>query len=204
MPTAPVEVFADVLCPFAHAAIHLVLDRRPDDADGHRLHVRAWPLEIINGGPTDPGLIAHEVDQLRDTVVPTLFTGFDRDRLTKSALPALAVAAAAYRKGPAVGEAVSLELRRRLWEHGEDVSDPAVLAEISGQHDVRVADDDRASIERDLTDGETRRVKGSPHFFAGGLSVFCPPFTVSTDDGDEIEITPEPERFDEFTAAAFG
>lgn len=205
MTEAPIEVFADVLCPFAHAAIHLVLDRRPEaEADRHRLHVRAWPLEVINGAPTDPGMVAHEVERLRETIVPDLFAGFDRATVRTSSLPALALTAAAYRDGLTVGEAVGLELRHRLWERGEDISDPSVLAEVGGEHGVLVTDDDRASIDADLSEGGVRRVQGSPHFFAGELSVFCPPFTVSTDHGDTIHITPEPERLDEFVTAAFG
>lgn len=204
MTTAPIEVYADVLCPFAHAAIHLVLDRRPDEADRHRLQVRAWPLELINDEPADPGLVAAEVDRLRETTVPDLFVGFDRGNLPTTALPAFALAAAANRKGPAFGEAVSLELRHRLWDRGEDVSDPDVLAEIAERNELRVSDEDRASIEHDLSEGRARGVEGSPHFFAGGGGVFCPPFSVSIDEGNRVEITPEPERFDTFVATAFG
>ena len=49
-----VEVFADFLCPFTHAGLHTLIDRRT--ALGHnesRFRIPAWPLELINGKPMD-------------------------------------------------------------------------------------------------------------------------------------------------------
>lgn len=199
-----IEVFADLLCPFAHVGIHQVLGARLDrDGPVPRLWIRAWPLETINGAPADPGLIGDEIAALRAGVTPGLFAGFDPSTFPSTALPAFAVAAAAYRRDPSLGEAVSIDLRNRLWEHGEDIADPGVLARVTDHHGVEVTEADRASVDHDRAEGEDRGVVGSPYFFAGGDGFFCPAFGVSRDDG-EFHVTPEPARFEEFLDAAFG
>ena len=61
-----VEVYADVLCPFTHAGLHTLIDRRT--ARGltePRLRIHAWPLELINGKPLDPHHVGAEIVALR-------------------------------------------------------------------------------------------------------------------------------------------
>mgnify|MGYP001007792262 CR=1 FL=1 len=95
-----VEVFADVLCPFTHAGLHTLIDRRT--ALGRtepRLRIRAWPLELINGAPLDAHHIGAEVTALRESVRPDLFAGFAVDTFPGTSMVAFALAAAAARTG---------------------------------------------------------------------------------------------------------
>lgn len=199
-----VEIFADMLCPFAHVGIHRVLEARLDRGGSTpKLWIRAWPLETINDGPFDGDLLADEIAALRAGVAPELFAGFDARTFPATAMPAFALAAAAYRVAPAVGEAVSIDLRNRLWEHGQDIADPGVLVEVGETHGVEVTDEDRATVAVDHAEGVARGVIGSPYFFANGDGFFCPAFRVSRDDAG-FHVTPDRERFAAFVDVALG
>lgn len=199
-----IEIFADILCPFAHVGIHKVRAARLDRAgNSPLLWIRAWPLETINNAPWDAQLIAQEVNALRASVAPDLFVGFDEDTFPTSSLPALAVASAAYRTSVALGETVSLELRNRLWEHGQDVADSSFLDALCAKHDIEVLAVDHATIESDHTNGEKRGVQGSPYFFVGETGFFCPAFNVFHDNSG-FRVEPDSHRFDAFVDRVFG
>lgn len=203
-PGPTIEVFADVLCPFAYVGIDLARGRRNESTRRERpaFWIRAWPLEIINAAPFDPAVIADEVAALRASVAPGLFTGFDASNFPSTSQPAFELAAAAYRVDLATGEEMSVELRRELWERGRDISDPGVLASLASRFGIEVTDEDKRSIERDHTDGLARGVVGSPYFVAHGQGFFCPAFDVSHDQAG-FHVRPVPERFDAFLAEAF-
>ena len=95
-----VEVFADVCCPFTHVGLRRLVQRRDEVGGDLELVVRAWPLELVNGAPLDGDLIAEEIEELRKQVAADLFVGFDRGRFPATSLPALELAAAAYRHDP--------------------------------------------------------------------------------------------------------
>ena len=60
-----IEVFADIWCPFAHVSLRCVTEAR--DAAGRSdvaIHVRAWPLELVNGAPMDPAKAAHHAHEI--------------------------------------------------------------------------------------------------------------------------------------------
>lgn len=193
-----IEIFADMLCPFAHVGIHRVLEARLDRRGSEPpLWIRAWPLETINDGAFDPQLLIDEITALRASVAPDLFTGFNPDTFPTTAMPAFAAAAAAYRKAPWAGEAVSIDLRNRLWEHGQNIADPGVIAEACAPYDVTVEPRDGDSVAADHVDGVARGVIGSPYFFAGDTGFFCPAFNVSRDDGG-FHVVPDEERFGAF------
>ena len=92
-----IEVFADVSCPFAYVQLHQLASRRTLLGKDVHIRTRAWPLELVNDGPTDPGKIADEVAALQAQVDSSLFAGFDAQRLPSTTLPALDLAALAYR-----------------------------------------------------------------------------------------------------------
>jgi predicted DsbA family dithiol-disulfide isomerase len=197
-----VEVFADVACPFTHVGLRRLADRR--DQLGRTdvvLRVRAWPLEHVNHAPLDGAFIAEEVDAIREQVAPDLFAGFAADTFPKTSVPALALAAAAYRRGDVVGEAVSLELRDLCFEQGVDIADQAVLDRVAAEHDVTVTDDDRASIEADHSEGRDRGVVGSPHFFTPEGSFFCPLLDVGRDDQGVLHVERNEPGLTAFLAA---
>jgi predicted DsbA family dithiol-disulfide isomerase len=184
---AEIEVFADACCPFAHVGLRRI--REACDAAGRSdlvLHVRAWPLELVNGDPLDGSFIGEECDEIREQVAPDLFSGFLVDSFPGSSIPAMAAAARAYAVSPEAGQAVSLAVRDALFEQGRHIGDHAVLAEIAAEHGVDLPDDpagDEALVRAEWQDGRARGVVGSPHFFIHGENVFCPVLDITRVDG---------------------
>lgn len=197
-----VEVFAEVCCPFAHVGLDRV-HRRRLERGGPPMRIRAWPLELVNGGPMDPAAIAHKVAVIRSQVAPDLFAGFDPTAWPATSLPAMELTAAAYRRDDATGEAVGLGVRRAMWEEGRDISDPSVLAEIAEAHGVELPlPSERTALEAEWHDGQARGVVGSPHFFTHGEGFFCPALDIST-DAEGMHITTDAVRFGAFLDQAF-
>ena len=203
---ALVEVYADIWCPFTHVGLRSVVGRR-DQLRRDDVIVRAlsWPLELVNGKPLDPIVTAHHVSDLRTQVAPDLFAGFDPEHFPRTTLPALAVAAAAYRQDGRLGEAVSLALREALFEKGRNISDPVVLTDVASAHGITSveAEDDEAVL-REWHEGEARGVKGSPHFFCEDINVFCPSLDISTDEDGHLLLRRNVELLNAFLADCFG
>ncbi len=196
-----IEVFADISCPFAYVQLHQLASRRTLLGKDVRIRTRAWPLELVNDGPTDPGKIADEVAALQAQVDSSLFAGFDAQRLPSTTLPALDLAALAYRHSDEVGEQVSLALRKALFLDGGDVSDAAVLGDIATEFGLgSPGPSQRDDVLQDWTDGQTRDVEGSPHFFCADRNVFSPGLSISNSNG-EISVTPTIDALDAFIAA---
>ena len=119
---------------------------------------------------------------LTDQLVVDDFSGLRADAWPATTIPALNLAAAAYERDAATGLAVSLELRAALFELGQDVGDPNVLARIAGAHDLpapSVATSD--AVQADYDGGVARGVKGSPHFFVASDDFFCPALDLGHD-----------------------
>ena len=197
------EVFAEVGCPFAYVGLVRFHQRRQErGVDEPVLHVRGWPLELVNGEPLDRHHIAEEVDELRRQVAPDLFGGFDPDAFPATSLPAMRLTAAARELDARLGEQAALRVRRALFEEGRDVSDPAVLADLAGELGVTPTGDDDAVLA-DLAAGRRRGVVGSPHFFVGDGDFFCPTLEIERVDG-HLRITADPAAFDAFLARCLG
>lgn len=194
-----VEVFADVRCPFAHVGLLRLVERRESLGLDFTVHVRAWPLELVNDAPLDAALIDEEARALREQVAPDLFAGFAPAAFPATSVPALALTAAAYDRDPAAGEGVALALRRALFEEGHDVGSPAVLTEVAERFDVArpAPEPARARVEDDWREGRERGVVGSPHFFLGGQGWFCPVLDISHEDG-RLRIVDDRPAFDAF------
>ena len=199
-----IEVFADVLCPFTHVGLQrLVAARASAGRSDVGLWVRAWPLEIVNGSPLDAHFIAEEIDEIRAELGVPVFEGVREDAFPSSSLPLLALAHAGYRRGPEVGEAVSLELRDLLFEQGVAVGDPAVLERIARGHAIQVTDDDVAGVLADHAEGVRRGVVGSPYFITPVGDFFCPALDISRGDDGHLRVHADPDGFDRFLAACF-
>jgi predicted DsbA family dithiol-disulfide isomerase len=200
-----IEVYADIWCPFAHVGLRAVVRRRKQlGRDDVVLRARAWPLELVNGAPLDPATTTSHVEDLRAQVATDLFRHFDPAEFPTTTLPALGVAAAAYRRDDATGEAVSLALRDALFEEGHDISRPDVLAAVTSAHGVDGADPaDNAAVLADWSEGQQRGVKGSPHFFCGGLESFCPSLEISRDEQGHLVLGRNIDRLDAFLAGCF-
>ena len=181
-----VEVFADILCPFTHVGLHTLIDRRAERGlDEPHLRIRAWPLELINGKPLDPDHIDAEITALRGSVRPDLFKGFSVEAFPKTSMTAFALTAAADRTGDAVlSETVGMALRDAVFEHGLDIGQPEVVAEIAARFglDPLDADTTESAVRADWDEGRARGVIGSPHFFTGEASWFCPGLAISRDN----------------------
>jgi predicted DsbA family dithiol-disulfide isomerase len=192
-----VEVFADVRCPFAHVGIHRLLRRRAAVGADVALWVRAWPLELVNGAPLEGALISEEVGELRDQVAPDLFGGFNQSRYPPTSLPALGLAAAAYRQDPSLGERASLMLRDAMFEHGRDIAQPDELARLACELGLAGPLDAAQAVLDDWDEGRRRGVIGSPHFFVDGDSFFCPALQIERIDG-HLHIAYDVETFEAF------
>ena len=198
------EVFADVWCPFTHVGLRRLIEER--DRRGRNdvvLRVRAWPLELVNGAPLSVALVAEEVHALRDVVAPDLFRGFNVERFPSTSLPALTLAASAYRRDDRTGERMSLALRTALFEEGRDVSDRAELAAIANAVDPDPARRDaEPAVYDDWEDGRRREVIGSPHFFFDDHNYFCPTLAIKRVD-EHLQIRADPEGFAAFVEGVF-
>jgi predicted DsbA family dithiol-disulfide isomerase len=201
-----VEVYADIGCPFTHVGLLRFVRARRERGSDAVLVVHAWPLELVNGKPLDPTFIAEEVDEIRPQVGGDLFSGFDPSAFPYSSIPAMALASAAYRLEPAVGEAVSLELRDLLFEQGRDVSDPAVLAAVAAEHvlefDPRATGEHLEAVAADHARGQELGVVGSPHFLTRSGGFFCPALDVGRDSNGHLRVHVDPEGFERFLDAA--
>lgn len=201
-----IEVFADIWCPFTHVGLRRFVQRRAEAGAEIALHIRAWPLELVNGEPLKFDFLLEEIDAINDNLETGLFRGLSRDSFPATTLPALRLCVAAYEAGLQTGEAVSLELRQRLFEQGDDVSDPAVLGEVAQAHDVAVppepADPGDDPVVQEWRLGQRRGVTGSPHYFTPRGDYFCPALEVKRVDG-ELRVHTDPAAFDEFIRAAF-
>jgi predicted DsbA family dithiol-disulfide isomerase len=189
-PMSVVTVFADVVCPFTHVGLRRFVQARERAGRGDvRLHVRAWPLEVVNGAPMDPDAVAHKIGDLRRQIASDLFTGFDQRTFSRTSMPALALTAAAYRRDVDAGESVALAVRDLLFERGQDVSDPAVLEALAERHGLTVPSSavGLSEVEADHADGRRLGVRGSPHFFPpSGEGVFCPTLEIERVDGQLV------------------
>jgi predicted DsbA family dithiol-disulfide isomerase len=199
-----IEVFADVLCPFTHVGLRRFVRRRELVPRDVVLWVRAWPLELVNGEPLTPEFVAEEVDALRTSVAPDLFTGFDPASFPSTALPALALSAAASRQDAATGEQVALALRDLVFEQGVDIGDADVLSGVARRFGVRLEPTDQDTVLADRREGEARGVVGSPHFFTPDGSFFCPSLDIGHDPDGALQIRFDQAGFERFVDACFG
>jgi predicted DsbA family dithiol-disulfide isomerase len=197
-----IEVFADIWCPFAHVGIHAAFAARarfarPDVG----IIVRSWPLELVNGAPMDPHKAMANASALREQVAPDLFGHVDPDNFPTSTIPALALAAAGYRRDIATGEALSLALRHALFEEGRNIEDSTVFDDIARRHGLEaVATLDDADVHAHWRNGQSRTVKGSPHFFTLDQDVFCPALNISRNVVGALELRRTDDVLERFLA----
>ena len=202
-----VEVFADVWCPFAHVGIQRWLARRNQAGrDDVRLRVYAWPLERVNNEKLSADHVRDEIQDLRQQVdIGDLFAGFSPARFPTTTIPALLLTDRAYEVSEECGELVALELRDRLWEHGQDISQPELLTAVAADHDIGLPArwEFGDAAERDWARGKARGVEGSPHFFAGEFDVFCPSLRIERVGSHHLSIEDTEARFDELCDVSF-
>jgi hypothetical protein len=149
-------------------------------------------------------ITAAHVDDLRTQVASDLFAHFDLENFPHTSLPALAVVAAAYRRDDRTGEAVSLALRDALFEKGRDISHPDVLGSVVSTHSLGdPGDEDDHTVRAEWHEGESRGVKGSPHFFCRGIDAFCPSLDISKNEEGQLRLRRDMGALDAFLAECF-
>ena len=195
-----IEVFADIWCPFAHVGLRALDEQRI--LSGRRdvtIRVRAWPLELVNGNAMDPLTTQAHVEHLREQVAPLMFNDFRVDHFPTSTLEALALVERAYRADLRFGERASFTVRDALFEHGSDISDRQVVADLAERLGLGLPDDDdREAVLADWHDGRARGVLGSPHFYCGQTSSFCPSLRISKDPQLGVSIQRDAARLTDF------
>ena len=108
-------------------------------------------------------------------------------------------AAQGYAASPATGLAVSLALRDALFQHGQDISDPNVLAELARQHGLDAPSSQAGQqVKVDYAQGQARGVKGSPHYFVGSYDFFCPSLDIGRDGARALTATFDTAGMDAF------
>lgn len=186
-----VEVWSDLLCPFAYVALvrfHRARTRLGLDGAVSVEH-HSFPLELFNGPHPRRGTDSEAVGvgRIEPAAGFRLWTAPD-DQYPHTVLLAAEAVIAAGRQGAAAGEALDLALRRAFWSQSRSISHRAVIldvAEETGSVDVKelaAALDDgrhRADLMADFAVASTDAIAGSPTFrFADG--------TVRTNPGIEV------------------
>jgi predicted DsbA family dithiol-disulfide isomerase len=198
------EIYADIWCPFAYVGILATFAERERSGAAMSIHVRSWPLELVNSKPLDPAITSAHATELREQVAPDLFANLDLSRFPTTSLPALGLAAAAYRTSMAHGEKMSLRLRRALFEEGADISDDAVLQALASELGVEgPTPDDMAVVSTDWATGQRRGVLGSPHFFCGAEQAFCPGLAIERTEAGDLKVSRRIEGMSEFLGTCF-
>lgn len=199
-----IEVFADIWCPFAHVGIHEVFsERERAGRSGVAIIVRSWPLELVNGVAMDPHKVATNAEALREQVAPDLFAHVDPSNFPTTTIPALALAAAGYRRDNPTGEAISLALRHALFEEGRNIGELDVLDDIARSHELDMADTTVVDVITEWQLGQRLGVMGSPHFFSAERNVFCPVLDISRDSTGELQLKRVNEALEQFLAQSF-
>ncbi len=182
-----VEVYADITCPFTHVGLKRVVQHVSEMSEPAEVIVRAWPLEWVNGSPLAVDAVLVKAKALTDQLGVDDFSGIRADAWPTSTIPALNLVASAYERDGATGLALSLELRAALFERGDDISDPDVLAQIATAHGLPMpATETSEAVQVDYDGGLARGVKGSPHFFVASDDFFCPTLDLGHDADGQL------------------
>ena len=200
-----VEVFADITCPFTHVGLKQVVRHVDDMEEPVDVVVRAWPLEWVNGSPLAVDAVLVKAAALTEQLGVNDFAGLRADAWPTTTIPALNLAASAYTRDAATGLVVSLELRSALFERGDDVGAPQVLARIAATHDLPApAADPSAAVQADYDSGKERGVRGSPHFFVGPNGFFCPALDLGRDADGHLTARFDADMLAQFFASLDG
>ncbi len=205
-PPPTVEVFADITCPFTHVGMQRIVPMLSSTGRAAVIYVRSWPLEWVNGEPLQYDAVAAKAAALTAQLGGDAFSGLRADTWPTTTIPALALVAHAYAGDPATGLALSLDLRRGVFERGHDISDPDVLAEYARSHALHQAIghkarlDGEAIVRDDYEEGQRLGVDGSPHFFIGSTNFFCPALEIGHDEEGALTARLDTAGLDAFLA----
>ena len=164
-PVAPgtIQLWSDLLCPFAHVAVHRLRDTRERLGLGGqvRLDHHVFPLELFNGPHPRRGTDTEAVGlgQVAPEAGFRVWTGADDLYPHTVLLAAEAVLAAKWQSMDAA-EALDAALRRAFWSQSRSIAHRQVVLDVAAE--VADRDDGNAVLDVDqLTDaldsGRSRR-----------------------------------------------
>ncbi|MFC6160507.1 DsbA family oxidoreductase [Kribbella jiaozuonensis] len=182
-----IQVWSDLLCPFAHVAIYRLRAARTKLGldDVVRLDHHTFALELFNGPHSRPGTDSEAVGlgQLAPEIGFRLWTQPDWTYPSTVLLAAEAVHAAKAR-GLRASEDLDSALRRAFWFESRTIGHRQVILEVAAEVDsvdaaalATALDDGRArsAVMADHAVAITDAVQGSPHLFLpDGSSVHNP------------------------------
>jgi len=209
-----IQVWSDLLCPFAHVAIHRLTETRAQLGlqDQVRLDHHVFPLELFNGPHPRPGTDSEAVGlgQIEPSAGFRLWTAADWLYPSSVILAAEAVLAA-KEQGLARSEDLDRALRTGFWTESRSIGHRQVildLAAATGTVDVTALAEaldsgrHRAEVMADFAVAQTDAVNGSPHLFLGdGTELHNPGITVHW-EGPWAEGFPVVDKYDPSWAEA--
>jgi predicted DsbA family dithiol-disulfide isomerase len=180
-----VQVWSDLLDPFAHLALHRFRQARERAALPVAVEHRTFALELFNGPHPRRGTDTEAVGvgQAAPELDWRVWTAAE-DTYPHTVLLAAEAVHAAQAQSLAVGEALDLALRRAFWTQSRSIAHRAVILDVAAE----VPDLDVAALAEALDDGRYRRevtadhvvaqtdaIQGSPTFrLPGGEAVHNP------------------------------
>lgn len=172
-----IQVWSDLLCPFAHVAIHRLRAARARLGldDQVRLDHHTFALELFNGPHSRPGTDSEAVGlgQLEPEAGFRLWTKPDWTYPSTVLLAAEAVHAA-KEQGLRQSEDLDHALRRAFWLESRSIGHRQVILDVAAEVDTvdsaalgAALDDGRArfAVMADHAVAVTDAVQGSPHLF---------------------------------------
>jgi predicted DsbA family dithiol-disulfide isomerase len=190
-PTAgTIQIWSDLLCPFAHVAVHRLWETRAKLGleDAVRFDHHVFPLELFNGPHPRRGTDTEAVGlgQIAPEAGFRVWAGAD-DLYPHTVLLAAEAVLAAKAQSLQASELLDRALRIGFWLDSRSISHRAVILEIAGGVDLDLAqlaeDLDNGTYRRALMDdfaiSQTEEVQGSPQLFLpDGSSEHNPGITV--------------------------
>lgn len=153
-----VVVFSDLLCPWAHIGVFRLLRAVHDRGLGGEVTIdhRAFPLELVGGGPHEREHFDRMVAALRDVEPEAGWASWaaDEDDFPTSSLLALEAVQAAKAVSPAASVALDRALRRAVFEQSRPIDRLDTVMDVAGETDEV---DDLRAFETELQSGRARR-----------------------------------------------
>ena len=217
-----VVLFADISCPWAHAAVYRWREARArlGLTGDLELDVRAFPLELINEESTPRRTVEAEipvVGAMEPEAGWQVWQG-PSDDWPVTTLPALEAVYAAKRQGLAASADLDRALRLALFRDSRNISMHHEIMEVAASVPGLDADALAELLERgeakseifdDLEVAKGSRVQGSPHFFLpDGTDEHNPGVTVSWEgehgEGFPVVSNDEASTYDSLLERAAG
>jgi predicted DsbA family dithiol-disulfide isomerase len=173
LPAAPpvaagtIQVWSDLLCPFAHLALHRLRQAREQLGVAVAVEHRTFALELFNGPHPRRGTDTEAVGvgQVAPELDWRVWTASD-DLYPHTVLLAAEAVHAAQSQSLAAGEALDLGLRRAFWTESKSISHLAVIMDVAAAVREQDVDLDTDRLAAALRDGRYRSAITADHAVA--------------------------------------